>query len=173
MPCITQGSTPGVKRLRRPHNRESIFASLGQSVYRGSSQELRSRELVGRNGRNVKRKWLGVPPICTFRGLAVRTTSVRKQKNPPGLERSLQVCRKLRRKPLTQRPKFIPHFWHSRRSSARGQAPVGQAVCRAGRDARGRFAAPPPPVLRGRKADLAAAHAEAAALAPWKAALKR
>ena len=54
-----------------------------------------------------------------------------------------------------------------------GQALVGQAVCRAGRDARGRFAAPPPPVLRGRKAELAAAHAEAAALAPWKAALKR
>src|SRR5208283_535802 len=35
-----------------------------------------------------------------------------------------QVCRKLRRKPLTQRPKFIPHLWHSRRSSARGHALV-------------------------------------------------
>ena len=58
-------------------------------------------------------------------------------------------------------------------SSARGQALVGQAAYKAGRDARGRFAAPPPPVLRGRKADLAAAHAEAAVLAPWKAALKR
>src|SRR5208283_3405466 len=88
---------------------------------RGSSQELRSRELAGRNGRNTKRKWLGVPPICTFRGLAVPATSVRKQKNPPDLERSLQVCRELRRKPLTQRPKFIPHLWDSRRTNARGQ----------------------------------------------------
>src|SRR5208283_3409698 len=49
----------------------------------------------------------------------------------------------------------------------------GQGACKAGRDARGRFAAAPPPVLRGWKAELAAARAEAAALAPWKAALKR
>jgi hypothetical protein len=49
----------------------------------------------------------------------------------------------------------------------------GQAPYKAGRDARGRFAAPPPPMLRGRKAELARAHAEAAALAPWKAALTR
>src|SRR5208282_2064857 len=112
--------------LRRSHNRESNFASLGQSVYRGSSQELRSRELAGRNGRDAKRKWLGVAPICTFHGLAVPTTSVRKQENHPGLERSLQVCRKLRRKPLTQRPKFIPHFWHSRRHFTRwGSCPGG------------------------------------------------
>jgi hypothetical protein len=41
-------------------------------------------------------------------------------------------------------------------SSAAGQAP-----CKAGRDARGRFAALPPPVLRGGKAELARAHAEA------------
>src|SRR5208283_4646635 len=116
-----------VKCLRRSHKCESNFASLGHSVYRGSSQELRSRELAGRNGRDVERKWLRVAPICTFHGLAVPTTSVRKQENHPGLERSLQVCRKLRRKPLTQRPKFIPHFWHSRRSSARGQAQ--DAVC--------------------------------------------
>src|SRR5208283_443239 len=54
-----------------------------------------------------------------------------------------------------------------------GQAPVGQAACKAERDARGRFAAAPPPVLRGRKAGLARAHAEAAALAPWKAAIAR
>jgi hypothetical protein len=54
-----------------------------------------------------------------------------------------------------------------------GQALVGQAACKAGRDARGRFAALPPPVLRGREAELAWAHAEAAALAPWRAALAR
>src|SRR5208337_3477771 len=95
------------------------------SVCRGSSQELRSSELAGRNGRDVERKWLRVAPICTFRGLAVPTTSVRKQENHPGPERGLQVCRKLRRKPLMQRPKFIPHFWHSRRTSARWQAHHG------------------------------------------------
>jgi len=54
-----------------------------------------------------------------------------------------------------------------------GQALVGQALCKAGRDARGRFAAAPPPVLHGRKAELARAHAEAAALAPWKAGIAR
>src|SRR5208283_5750635 len=113
------GGIPRVKRLRRSHKCESNFASLGHSVYRGSSQELRSRELAGRNGRDVERKWLRVAPICTFHGLAVPTTSVRKQENHPGLERSLQVCRKLRRKPLTQRPKFIPHLWHSRRHLSR------------------------------------------------------
>jgi hypothetical protein len=53
-------------------------------------------------------------------------------------------------------------------------APVpGRAPCKAGRDARRRFAAPPPPVLRGRKAELARVRAEAAALAPWKAAIAR
>src|SRR5208282_6663906 len=79
-------------------------------------QELRSRELAGRNGRGVERKGLGVAPVCTFHGLAVPTISVRKQETHPDLERSLQICRKLRRNPLMQRPKFIPHFWHSRRS---------------------------------------------------------
>jgi hypothetical protein len=54
-----------------------------------------------------------------------------------------------------------------------GSSAPGQAACKSGRDARGRFAALPPPVLRGRKAELARAHAEAAALAPWKAALTR
>jgi len=54
-----------------------------------------------------------------------------------------------------------------------GSSAPGQAPCKAGRDARGRFAAPPPPVLRGQQAELARAHAEAAALAPWKAALAR
>ena len=49
----------------------------------------------------------------------------------------------------------------------------GPTPYKAGRDARGRFAAPPAPALRGRKAELAWARAEAAALAPWKAALKR
>src|SRR5271165_6936390 len=61
--------------------------------------------------------------------------------------------------------------------SAQGQAPGtsarGQALCKVGRDARGRFAAAPPPVPRGRQAELAQARAEAAALAPWQAALKR
>src|SRR5271165_4863797 len=61
--------------------------------------------------------------------------------------------------------------------SAQGQAPGtsarGQALCKAGRDARGRFAAAPPPVPRGRQAERAQARAEAAALAPWMAALKR
>jgi len=56
---------------------------------------------------------------------------------------------------------------------APGSSAPGQAACKAGRDARGRFAAAPPPVLRGRKAELARAHAEAAALAPWKAAITR
>ena len=39
------------------------------------------------------------------------------------------------------------------------------------RDARGRFAAPPPRLLRGRQAERAQARAEAAALAPWKLAI--
>ena len=56
---------------------------------------------------------------------------------------------------------------------ARWQALEGQALCKAGRDARGRFAAAPPPVPRGRQAERAQARAEAAALAPWQAALKR
>jgi hypothetical protein len=43
-------------------------------------------------------------------------------------ERNLQVCRKLCRKALIQRPKFIPHFWHRRRSSARWQALMWQAL---------------------------------------------
>src|SRR5208282_5751967 len=108
----------------------SIFASLCQSVYRGSSQELRSRELAGRNGRGVERKGLGVAPVCTFHGLAVPTISVRKQETHPDLERSLQICRKLRRKPLMQRPKFIPHFWHSRRRLTRGSGGVGFSALR-------------------------------------------
>src|SRR5208283_1042728 len=88
---------------------------------RGSSQELRSRELAGRNGRNTKRKWLGVPPICTFRGLAVPATSVRKQENHPDPERDFRVSRELRRKPLTQIREFIPHLWDSRSLKGRGR----------------------------------------------------
>jgi len=68
---------------------------------------------------------------------------------------------------------FLPDNPVSPGSSALGQAPDGQGPRKAGRDARGRFAAPPPPVLRGWKAELARARAEAAALAPWKAVLKR
>jgi hypothetical protein len=63
-----------------------------------------------------------------------------------------------------------------------GQAPLQQPATglrQGGRDGPlrngnpRRFAALPPPVLRGRKAELARAHAEAAALAPWKAAEAR
>src|SRR5271166_1343561 len=54
-----------------------------------------------------------------------------------------------------------------------GPSAQGQALCKAGRDARGRFAAAPPPVPRGRQAERAQARAEAATLAPWMAALKR
>jgi hypothetical protein len=61
----------------------------------------------------------------------------------------------------------------SARGHAAGPTAAGRAPGKPRRDARGRFAAPPPPVLRGRKAELARAHAEAAALAPWKAALAR
>jgi hypothetical protein len=56
---------------------------------------------------------------------------------------------------------------------ARWQALVGHAPCNRRRDARGRFARAPQPVLRGRKAELAQARAEVAALAPWKAAVAR
>jgi hypothetical protein len=64
-----------------------------------------------------------------------------------------------------------------------GQAPVQQPATGprpGGRDGplrngnpRGRFAATAPPGLRGRQSELARPHAEAAALAPWKAALVR
>jgi hypothetical protein len=54
-----------------------------------------------------------------------------------------------------------------------GSIAQGIAACVGGRDARGRFARAPLPVLRGRQAELAQAHAEVAALAPWKAAVAR
>jgi hypothetical protein len=41
----------------------------------------------------------------------------------------------------------------SARGHALGSSAGGQAPCKAGRDARGRFVALPPPVLRGRKGD--------------------
>ena len=55
----------------------------------------------------------------------------------------------------------------------RAKRTTGRTTRWRGRDARGRFAAAPLPVLRGRKAARARAGAEAAALAPWRAAVAR
>ena len=54
-----------------------------------------------------------------------------------------------------------------------GQVPCKAGRGKAGRDARGRFAAAPPRKLRERQGERVLARAEAAALAPWKAALAR
>jgi len=66
-----------------------------------------------------------------------------------------------------------PTHYTQLRDAPPGSSAPGQAPGKPHRDARGRFAAPPPPVLRGWQAELAAARAEAAALAPWQAVLKR
>ena len=52
--------------LRRCHKCESIFASLGRAVYRGSSQELQSPGLPSRDSRAAERKVLGAAPIWTY-----------------------------------------------------------------------------------------------------------
>jgi hypothetical protein len=75
--------------------------------------------------------------------------------------------------PELHAPMHYSQFQDTPVAGSPGPSAPGQAPCKAGRDTRGRFAAAPPPVLRGRKAELAAAQAEAAALAPWQAALKR
>src|SRR5271165_3163190 len=54
-----------------------------------------------------------------------------------------------------------------------GAGAPGQAAGTARRDARGRFAAAPPPPLRGRAAERARGREEAATLAPWRTAIKR
>jgi hypothetical protein len=66
-----------------------------------------------------------------------------------------------------------PWFPDGRVAEGPGAEAQGQAAGAARRDARGRFAAAPPPPLRGRAAERARARAEAAALAPWRAAIKR
>ena len=54
-----------------------------------------------------------------------------------------------------------------------GAGAPGQAAGTARRDARGRFAAAPPPPLRGQAAERARGREEAATLAPWRTAIKR
>ena len=60
-----------------------------------------------------------------------------------------------------------PHYSNAPVAPAVGQAPLDAG--KAGRDARGRFAARPRPALRGQRLEREAARREAALLAPWRA----
>jgi hypothetical protein len=42
---------------------------------------------------------------------------------------NLQVCRGIYRKPLARKPKFIPHFWDSRRRLTRGIPEISARLC--------------------------------------------
>jgi hypothetical protein len=68
-----------------------------------------------------------------------------------------------------------PHYSHTRavEAAARAMRPRPGEVAVAGRDARGRFAPAPQPMVPRRVAEREAARVEAAALAPWRAGIAR